>query len=632
MLLLIRQGRLAKWFSGYGQEAVSTGAAFALRPEDWILPTHRNLGVWTTRGVPLRPLFCQLMGRAGGFTKGRDRTFHFGLPEKRIVGMISHMAAMVPVACGLGQAARLRGDSTVALVFVGEGATREGDFHEGVNLAAVWKLPVIFVIENNAYGLSTPVEEVVAVKDLARAGAGYGMPGKVVDGNDVLEMMAAVRRAAARARRGRGPTLIEAKTFRMRGHEEASGTRYVPPELFERWAKRDPLERLARYAVKKGVLSEDEIDALRTALSAEVAEATEYALAQPPAASTREAEQADVFAPAPPPLPVPECAAPEHRFVDAVSQGLRQAMEADELVVVLGQDIAEYGGVFKVTEGLVEKFGRARVRNTPIIESGAVGAAFGLAVDGFKPVIEIQYADFITCAFNQVVNNLATTHYRWGTPVNVTIRAPFGGSIGAGPFHSQSVEAWFCHVAGLKVVVPSTPRDAKGLLMASIDDPNPVLFFEHKYLYRSVKGPVPEEPYHVPLGEAALAREGRDATVVTYGIGVHWAIEEAEFWAGLGRSIEVVDLRTLKPWDRPTVLASLRKTNRLLVLHEAQLTCGFGAEVAASIAEAGFEYLDAPPMRVAGLDIPIPFSKTIEAEVYSARSRLRGALERLFAY
>lgn len=633
MLRLIRQGRLAKWFSGYGQEAVAVGSTWALEAGDYILPTHRNLGVWTTRGVPLKPLFCQLMGKQGGYTKGRDRTFHFGLPGKRIVGMISQVAAMLPVACGLGLAVKLKGAGGVALAFVGDGATREGDFHEAVNLASVWKLPVLFLVENNAYGLSTPVEEAVAVRDIADAAPGYGLPGEVVDGNDVVAMIDAVRRAAARARRGEGPTLLEAKTFRMRGHEEATGSSYVPAELLKSWSRKDPVERLERRLLEAGELTVGEMEQIRREAATEVKEAAEFALSQPQVKSTAAAERADLFAPAPKPSPAPPAeSGPKRRFIDAINEALRQAMERDHRVLLMGQDIGAYGGVFKVTKGLVEQFGADRVRNTPIIESGAVGAAMGLALEGFKPVLEIQYADFLACGYNQIVNNLATTHYRWGAAINVTIRAPFGGGLGAGPFHSQSPEAWFCHVPGLKVVVPATPRDAKGLLLAAIDDPNPVLFFEHKHLYRAVSGLVPEEPFSIELGKARVVREGNDATLVTYGAGVHWALEEAERQQQRGRSIEVIDLRTLVPWDKETVLDSIRKTSRLLVLHEASRRAGFGAEVAASIAEEAFEWLDAPPVRIGGEELPVPFSKNLESEIYSARARLHAALEHLLAY
>lgn len=633
MLRLIRQGRIAKWFSGYGQEAIAVGTAWALRDDDYLLPMHRNLGVWTTRGVPLRPLFCQLMGKEGGFTKGRDRTFHFGLPERRIVGMISHMAAMLPVACGLGQAAQLRGEDHVACAFCGDGATREGDFHEALSLAGAWGLPVLFLVENNGYGLSTPTREALPVEDVADAAAGYGMPGVVVDGNDVFAVVEAVRAAADRARRGEGPTLLEMKTFRVRGHEEASGTTYVPDALIEAWEARDPVDRFAERAGRAGTLTEERWETLREELEAEVDAVAEWALDQPAVESTAERERGDLFAVASGTRRPPEGPSTEKRFIDAVSDGLRQAMDDDERVLVVGQDVAEYGGVFKVTKGFLDRFGPDRVRNTPIIESGVVGAALGLALAGYKPVVEMQYADFITCAFNQTVNNLATTHYRWGAPADVTIRAPFGGGIGAGPFHSQSVEAWFAHVPGLKVVVPYTPQDAKGLLLAAIRDPNPVLFLEHKKLYRSLRGDVTDAPFDVPLGQARVARAGRDLTIVTYGVGVGWALEEAAYQAREHDvSVEVVDLRTLVPWDREAVLASVEKTSRLLVLHEATRTAGFGAEVAAEVAEAGFALLDAPPVRVAAEDLPVPFSKQLEDEIFSARSRIRDAVARLASF
>lgn len=633
MLMLIRQNRLSKWFSGYGQEAISVGCTWALRESDYVLPTHRNLGVWVTRGLPLLPLFCQLMGKDGGYTKGRDRTFHFGLPEKRIIGMISHMAAMLPVACGLGQAFQFKGEDGVALVFCGDGASREGDFHEALNLASAWKLPVLFVVENNGYGLSTPTSDAIPAENIADAALGYGMRGEVVDGNDVLAVIDAVQRATEQARNGEGPTLLEMKTFRRRGHEEASGTKYVPDDLMAAWADKDPLDRFERLLLDEGVMTQEELDAVKIELAVEVHEAAEQALLQPLVESTADIESADVFAPAFDGHTTPSGPTSEKRFIDAISDGLRQAMEADERVVLMGQDVAEYGGVFKVSEGFLDIFGPARVRNTPIIESGILGAAMGLALEGLKPVVEMQYADFISCGFNQIINNLATTHYRWGAPLNVTIRAPYGGSIGAGPFHSQSVEAWFCHTPGLKVVVPATPEDAKGLLLTSIEEPNPVLFFEHKALYRSLKGEVADAPYHLPLGKARVVREGTDATIITYGLGVRWALEEAEHQQETnGASIEVIDLRTLVPWDRETVLASLAKTHRVLVLYEATYTGGFGAEVAARIAEEGFSHLDAPPMRVGGADLPIPFSINLERDIFSAQARLRPKLEALLRF
>ena len=631
MLRLIRQSRISKWFSGYGQEAIAVGCAWALEDRDWLLPMHRNLGVWTTRGVPLKPLFCQMMGREGGFTNGRDRTFHFGLPERRIVGMISHLAAMLPVADGLGLAAQLRGQDAVALAFTGEGTTREGDFHEALNLASVWSLPVIFVVENNGYGLSTPTASAVPVEDIADAALGYGMPGAVVDGNDVRAVIASVKTAAQRARQGGGPTLLEMKTFRVRGHEEASGTKYVPDDLIETWTARDPIARY-RAALLADGLEESELDAIDAEVEAEIEEVAEWALTQPEVTGTATAEHAAVFAPSAPPVPTASGPVEDGvRFIDALSAGLADAFEADPTTVLMGQDVAEYGGVFKVTEGFLDRFGAERIRNTPIIESGALGCALGLALDGFRPVVEMQYADFISCGFNQIVNNLATTHYRWGAPVPVTIRAPFGGGIGAGPFHSQSPEAWFCHVPGLKVVVPGTPADAKGLIRSAIEDDNPVLVFEHKALYRSLRGPVPAGDHRAELGVADVAREGSDLTVVTWGVGRRWALALADDLAP-GHEIEVIDLRTLVPWDRDAVLASVRKTGRLLVLHEASRTGGFGAEIASEVSEAAFSHLDAPPVRVGGADLPIPFSKALESEVYSATARLAQAARDLLAY
>ena len=631
MLRLIRQSRISKWFSGYGQEAIAVGCAWALEERDWLLPMHRNLGVWTTRGVPLRPLFCQMMGREGGFTNGRDRTFHFGLPERRIVGMISHLAAMLPVADGLGLAAQLRGEDAVALAFTGEGATREGDFHEALNLASVWSLPVVFVVENNGYGLSTPTASAVPVEDLADAAAGYGMPGEVVDGNDVQAVIASVQEAAQRARQGGGPTLLEMKTFRVRGHEEASGTKYVPDELIEAWAAKDPVARYRAALLADGI-GEAELDRADAEIEAEIEDVAEWALTQPEVAGTADVEHAAVFAPPTPPPPAAHGPVEDDvRFIDALSAGLADAFEADPTTVLMGQDVAEYGGVFKVTAGFLDRFGADRIRNTPIIESGALGCALGLALDGFRPVVEMQYADFITCGFNQIVNNLATTHYRWGAPVPVTVRAPFGGGIGAGPFHSQSPEAWFCHVPGLKVVVPGTPADAKGLVRAAIEDDNPVLVFEHKALYRSVRGPVPAGDHRVEIGVADVARAGTDLTVVTWGVGRGWALSLADDLAP-DHDLEVIDLRTLVPWDRQAVLGSVRKTGRLLVLHEAARTGGFGAEIASEVAEAAFAHLDAPPVRVGGADLPIPFSKALESEVYSATARLETAARGVLAY
>ncbi len=635
MLILLRQGRLSKWFSGIGQEAIAVGVAAALNDDDAILPMHRNLGVFTARGLDLLTLFRQLLGRDGGFTRGRDRTFHFGTPDHHIVGMISHLGAMLPVADGIALAYQLRGEQRVAVSFTGEGATSEGDFHEALNLAAVWKLPVIFVVENNQYGLSTPVSEQYACARLSDRAVGYGMAGETADGNDIEAVIAAVARAADRARRGDGPTLLEFETFRMRGHEEASGTAYVPKALFEQWAARDPLATFEARLLAEGVLTTALRDQWTAAFKAQIAAVADAALAAPEPRSTPERELADVYAPAAsasrPVNDTEATAESERRYVDAISDGLREAMRRHPGAILLGQDIAEYGGAFKATEGFVEEFGKARVRNTPIIESGVIGAALGLALEGFRPMVELQFGDFITCGFNQIVNNLAKTHYRWGVGLPVVLRAPIGGGTGAGPFHSQNPEAWFTHVAGLKVVAPATPADAKGLLLAAFEDGNPVLFLEHKFLYRSAKGLVPDGYFTVPIGPARIARAGTDLTIVTWGVGVVWALDAAATLAQEGTSAEVIDLRTLLPWDRERVLESVRSTSRALVLHEAPETGGFGGEIAAAIAEHAFDALDAPVTRVAGLDMPVPFSKALE-EIYSPKARLLDAVRALVAY
>ena len=638
MLRLLRQGKLSKWFSGIGQEAIAVGIAAALHDDDWILPLHRNLGVFTTRGVDLERLFRQLLFKEGGFTGGRDRTFHFGLPAHHIVGMISHLAAMLPVADGLALAAQLRQQPRVAAAFVGDGGTSEGDFHEAVNLAAVWKLPVIFVIENNQFGLSTPVREQFACKDLASRAAGYGIPGVICDGNDLLAVHRVTSEAAARARGGDGPTLIEFKTFRMRGHEEASGTAYVPPALFDQWRGRDPIARFETALDKNRAMPEQARAALRQQLIDAIDAIADRVIGAPEPHSSAARELADVYAQ---PgrdlgrgaggLEEPAVAGPEVRYVDAISDALRLVMRRDATTVLMGQDVAEYGGVFKVTKGFVEEFGKARIRNTPIIESGAIGAGLGLALDGFHPIVEMQYGDFVSCGFNQIVNNLAKTHYRWGVAVPVVLRLPIGGGLHAGPYHSQNVESWFTGVAGLKVVAPATPFDAKGLLIAACEDGNPVLFFEHKWLYRSLKGPVPDGYYRVPIGRARRAREGTDATVVAYGVAVQWAMAAADTVAADGHSIEVIDLRSLLPWDQAVVLESVQKTGRCLIVHEAPQAGGFGGEVAAVVARDAFAWLDAPVERLGALDTPVPAAQALE-EMFSPKARLLPALRALLAY
>ncbi len=614
MLNLLRQNKISKWFSGIGQEAISVGVALSSKKDDYILPMHRNLGVFTTRQVPFYPLFCQLFGKADGFTKGRDRSFHLGIPEYKIIGMISHLAAMMPVADGLALASKIRKEDSVAIAFCGDGATSEGDFHEALNLAAVWKLPVVFIIENNGYGLSTPTSEQYACENLSDRALGYGMHGFCIDGNNIVEVMDTIKKARKLALKGE-PVLIEAKTFRMRGHEEASGTHYVPDILFEDWAEKDPILRFEQYLDAEKIISASDRDKIKEEIKESFQNDLEKALKADEPVFDKETELSSVYS-------EPEIKNPtssngksvERRFVDAIQVGLKQAFEEDDSTIIMGQDIAEYGGVFKITEGFIEQFGADRVRNTPIIESGALGAALGLSYAGFNPVVEMQFADFISCGFNQIVNNIAKSHYRWSDSVNMTIRAPHGGGVGAGPFHSQSPEGWFMQVPGLKVVVPATVDDAQNLMYSAVKDPNPVLFFEHKKLYRSIRDDISEKAVYEPLGKAKVRKEGKDATVITYGMGVWWALEEAEKLEKEGISIEVVDLRTLLPLDLETIKESVSKTHRVLLLQEPSLTLGPMAEISALISEHCFEELDAPVIRCGALDMPIPFNKNLEDE------------------
>lgn len=630
MLILLRQGKIGKWFSGIGQEGIAVGATLALSEQDYILPLHRNLGVFTARKIPFRRLFAQWQGKRTGFTNGRDRSFHFGAPEYRIIGMISHLGAMTGVADGLALASNLSKEAGVSLCFSGEGGTSEGDMHEAMNVAAVWNLPVIFLIENNGYGLSTPSHEQYACKHLADRAKGYGMKSAIIEGNNVLEVYHTVSEIAAQMRKKPAPFLLECKTFRMRGHEEASGVHYVPGHHFEEWGKKDPIRLYENYLIERGLIRTEECEELKARIIAQIDSDVRAVFDEPEIGADADRELNAVYAPAPiaqESIP-PDSGTKDLRLVDAISEGLKQSLEKHENLIVMGQDIAQYGGVFKVTEGFVDQFGLERIRNTPICESAIVGAALGLSLGGYKSVVEMQFADFVSCAFNQIVNNLAKTHYRWDHPVDVTIRMPTGAGVGAGPFHSQSNEAWFCHVPGLKVVYPAFPADAKGLLMASIDDPNPVLFFEHKKLYRSVREQVPEEPYALQLGRAKVVRAGEDAVIVTYGWGVHWALDVA------GKSsseIEVINLRTLLPWDKDTVAASVAKCGKVLVLHEDTQTGGFGAEIASWVSEHCFEYLDAPVMRLGSMDTPIPLAHALENDFLPVE-RLKESIQKLLDY
>lgn len=633
MLNLLRQNKISKWFSGMGQEAISVGITSSVDQNDYLLPMHRNLGVFTTRGVPFYPLFAQLLGKADGFTGGRDRSFHFGTAEHRIFGMISHLAATMPVADGIALANMLKGKKQVAISFCGDGGTSEGDFHEALNLAGVWKLPVIFVIENNGYGLSTPVSEQYACKNLVDRAEGYGLKGMLIDGNDYFEVASNIKKARKLALQGK-PVLIEAKTFRMRGHEEASGTFYVADEEFEKWKPKDPIFRFEEWLKNENIITdEDKLISIREevkklfepdlykALNAEdphFDESVEHTRAGLKLVSKKSNGSISKKT-------------SEKRVVDAVQLAHRQAFDEDETFLLLGQDVAEYGGVFKVSEGFVERYGKDRIRNTPIIESGAIGAAIGLALEGFKPVVEMQFADFITCGFNQIVNNLSKGRYRWMPDMNITIRAPHGAGVGAGPFHSQSPESWFMGLPGIRVLVPSSVEDTQNMLYTALHDPNPVLFFEHKKLYRSIKEVTPDQCQFVDLESARIIKEGTEATIVTFGYGVHWAKAIAETYSEKGTELEIIDLRSLAPIDWETIIKSIQKTGRALLLEEASEVMGPMSEIAAGISDHCFGFLDAPVIRCSSIHTPIPFSKELE-KGYLADYRLEEKLERLLGY
>lgn len=629
MLRWLRQGHISKWFSGIGQEAVSVGVARAVESDDYLLTLHRNLGVFTSREVPLKRLFAQFRGTSSGFTKGRDRSFHFGLLEHHIIGMISHLGPQLAVANGVGLAAKLQCDRRIAVAFCGDGATSEGDFHEALNVAAVWDLPVLFVIENNGYGLSTPVKEQYQCESLHTRAAGYGMEGRKIDGNNFFTVYETVRKLADKVRKEHRPILLECKTFRIRGHEEASGVAYVPPELIDKWTKKDPIRRFEKKT--RNALPKEDREEIRSALMEEITREAEESLRDPPVSVSLETEKEEVFSQA------RRLVQPKHagggeqtiRFVDAVTDALRTALREIPELILMGQDIAQYGGVFKVTKGFLEEFGAERIRNTPLCESAILGSTVGLAARGIPSVVEMQFSDFVSSGFTQVVNNIAKSYYRWGLSVPTVIRMPCGAGVGAGPFHSQTNEAWFVHTPGLKVAYPSTPADAKTMLLASIVDDNPVLFFEHKKLYRSLKGPVPDGWVENRSYSARVVREGTDAAIVTYGLGVQWAEEVLrEYPSDL---VEVVDLRWLKPIDWDCICRSVEKTGRVLVLGEASQGCSVVSEVAAGITERCFESLDAPVFRCSSLDTPVPFCSELEQQ-YLARARLPQALEEMLNY
>jgi len=630
MLLLLRQGKIGKWFSGIGQEAISVGVASALNDDEFILPMHRNLGVFTTRQIPFNRLFSQFQGKPGGFTQGRDRSFHFGSQEFKIVGMISHLGPQMGVADGIALGNLLRKEKKVTVVFSGDGGASEGDFHESINTAAVWNLPVIFVIENNGYGLSTPSNEQFKCKSFADKGIGYGIEGISIDGNNLLKVYETIKTLSESLRENPRPVILECVTFRMRGHEEASGTKYVPKELFDTWGRKDPVHNFEKYLINEGVLTEDIIESYRTEIKKQIDDGLEIAFAEQSPKPNTEKELRELFHP----FSVADTntsasSKTNMRFIDAISDAIKLAMRKHSNLVLMGQDIADYGGVFKITEGFVEEFGKPRVRNTPLCESAILGTGFGLSINGHKAMVEMQFADFVSEGMTQIVNNLAKSYYRWGQNADVVVRMPTGAAVAAGPFHSQSNEAWFFKTPGLKIAYPAFPSDAKGLLLTAFDDPNPVMFFEHKALYRSITEDVPDEYYNIPFGKAKLLKQGNDLTIVTYGLGVHWALELLNENANI--AADLIDLRTLAPLDMETIYESVKRTGKVIILHEDTLTGGIGGEIAALINEQCFEFLDAPVMREGSLDTPVPMNVDLEQN-FLPKERFKEKVMKLLKY
>ena len=629
MIVLLKQGKISKWFSGIGQEAISVGVTKAIRDDEYVLPMHRNLGVFTSRGIPLYNLFCQWQGKIDGFTKGRDRSFHFGAKENHIIGMISHLGPQMGMACGISLGHLLKKEKKLCVVMTGDGGTSEGDFHEALNVASVWKLPVIFCIENNGYGISTPAKEQYAIENLVERGIGYGIESFMIEGNNVLEVYKNVSNIAKDIRSDPRPIIIEFKTFRMRGHEESSGQEYVSQQELDTWSKKDPVIQFENYLLEEKLIKNDKCKEFSSKYSKLIDNEWVKSELKEEIIFNESNELSDVFKTLDLQINKDSNKSSNIRFVDAISQAIHLCMEEDRDLIIMGQDIAEYGGVFKITKGMSSTFGKERVRNTPLCESVVLSASMGLSILDIPSIVEMQFSDFVSSGFTAIVNLISKSYYRWGQNASIVIRMPCGGGVGAGPFHSQTNESWFTTVPGLKVVYPSFPKEAKGLLINSIKDPNPVLFFEHKKLYRTITEDVPSDSYVTPFGKAIIRAEGNDMCIITYGLGVHWALEEVKKFPEA--AIAVLDINTLVPLDYDSIFDLVKKTGKVLLLQEDSRFGGFMGEIAAEISEKCFEYLDAPIFRLASLNTPIPFTANLE-EGYFPKRKLNNKIKTLLEY
>ena len=614
-----------------GEEAIAAGACATLREDDFIGSHHRGHGHCIAKGADLRRMMAELMGRETGYCRGLGGSMHIADMDLNILGANGIVGAAIPISTGAALAAKIKGTDQVVVAFFGDGASNQGIFHESLNLASVWKLPIIYICENNQYALSTDYRRTTSCERISDRAAPYGIPGFTVDGNDAMVIHETMSEAVARARNGEGPTFIEALTWRWGQHSMRAN---LPDprsrEDMEYWMDRDPLKQMEERLLNDSPDGKQRLESIREEIDAQVEEAIDFGKSGPE--PSLEVFDGSVYAPHKVHSEPAERGERTLDCVQALNEAMRQEMERDESVYLMGEDIAITGGIFGTTKGLLEQFGETRVRDTPISEASFCGLGVGSAIAGLRPVVEVMIFDFITLMMDMIVNNAAKFRYMLGgrNTVPIVIRGPQGGGIRMAAQHSQSLEAWFTHVPGLVVLAPSNPYDAKGLLAAAIRDDNPVIFLEHKMLYMGQPEPVPEEPYTIPIGKADIKREGSDVTLVATQMMVPRSLAAATQLEREGISVEVVDPRTLRPLDEETILKSLAKTHRLVIAHEAWRTGGFGAEIAALAVEKGFDDLDAPITRVAGLDVPMPYNDNLEREVIPSQERIEQAVRDLF--